>query len=150
MTLKQLKDKLNEVNIECSAPTIARCINRFFYTFKHITREPDGRNSDSTKSLRREYVHKFHSLQATHREHTYVFVEEVGFQVVMRPYYGRSLKRKRALTGVPRIRTRNISWCIAMTSRGVIHRSMAASTFNHDVFREFVKELFEVLPNTSS
>jgi transposase len=145
MTLKQIQEELKKLDVLCSTTTINKCITEFFYTFKRVSREPDERNSTRTIQLRHDYVKSFHSLQINHREHTFVFVDEVGFQVVMRPFYGRSKKGTRARIRAPRIRSRNISMCVAMHSRGIIANTITTSTYTSTNFEAFIMNVFNKL-----
>ena len=72
---------------------------------------------------------------------SFIFLDEVGFNVSLRINRGRSKIGTPATHVVRSIRSRNISICCAMTRNGVLAYHSRDGAFNTAAFVDFLEEL---------
>ncbi|KAF7684984.1 hypothetical protein CDIK_4267, partial [Cucumispora dikerogammari] len=144
-TLKQLKLKVfDSFEITCSTSTIDRVLTEFHYTLKRLVLSPVTRNSERTLEKRFEYAQAYRALEETVPAENFVFLDEVGFQVVSRPKRGRALRGQVAVTYTPGARSRNISVMAAISKAGVLYHTIRNSAFNGEAFKSSLVELNSV------
>jgi transposase len=144
ISLKNIKAKLlEEFNIIASLPTIHRAIANFNYTFKRVSLQPQKRNDEATITIRNSYANEFYRLLTTYNHNNFYFIDEVGFNVSIRPTRGRSLVNTIPVATVPNIRSRNISICCAINEEGIVYFVKQNVPFNSVSFCRFASELLE-------
>ena len=74
-----------------------------------------------------------------------VYLDESGFQYVMRRNYGRFVLGKRANVIVPRIRSKNISLCASIGLEGVLFFEIMDRPYNGEHFSQFIDQLLAAL-----
>ena len=74
-----------------------------------------------------------------------VYLDESGFQYVMRRNYGRSVLGKRANVIVPKIRSKNISLCASIGLEGVLFFEIMDRPYNGEHFSQFIDQLLAAL-----
>jgi transposase len=112
---------------------------------KSIHAVPVRRNDEITIAKRAEYCNEFMRLLSSVGAEQFFFADEVGFSVNMRSTRGRSLRGTSAVHVIPALRTRNISVCCAMNTRGILHYSTKTSAYNTQTFCDFLRELLAKL-----
>jgi len=60
----------------------------------------------------------------------FVFVDEAGFSVTMRPHHGYSESGTPVVISSPGLRSRNISICLAMTKYDVLNHETNLQAYN--------------------
>jgi transposase len=122
ITQNKLVEKVKEVfKIQCSHTTINNYIDGFNYSLKKISLIPERRNNFNAIFERCVYAQKYLELIQFYREDQFIFIDEFGVSISTRIGRGRSKRGFRAVEIVPNIRTKNISVCAAMNSRGVLY-----------------------------
>ncbi|KAG9283830.1 hypothetical protein AMEX_G2646, partial [Astyanax mexicanus] len=113
-------DNLNFQNIDkVNLTTIDSVLNRQRVRMKQAFRGPFERNSDRIKHLRHQYVQYGRELESMARPHEFIFVDEAGFNLTKRRRRGRNIIGRRVIVDVPSQRGGNITFCAAMSSRGI-------------------------------
>ncbi|KAF7687091.1 hypothetical protein CDIK_3072, partial [Cucumispora dikerogammari] len=131
LTLQESKEKvLITFNISCSTSTINRVLSEFHYTLKRLVLSPATRNSETTLIKRFEYSQNYRAREETTPAKNFIFLDEVGFQVVSRPKRGRALRGRAPVTYTPGARSRNISVVAAVSKRGVLYHKIRNTAFN--------------------
>lgn len=142
ITLKQLKLKLiDKYGITVSLSTIDRVINAFHYTLKSLVIVPQRRNCDVTIQKRKEYAEMFRQLEITVKHEDIIFLDEVGFAVVIRPKRGRSLRGTSAYSFVTAARSRNISVVAAVNKHGIIYSKIHDKAVTGEDFKICLTEI---------
>jgi transposase len=146
LTLKALSAKcLSELNISAAPSTIGRVLRAFHYSLKRIHLLPERRNDEQALDIRAEYANAFMTLLSGMDDRNIFFVDEVGFNAVMRARRGRSLVGTRAVHEVTNLRSRNISICCAISKYGLLKYDAQTRPYNGDTFRNFMTSIFQVL-----
>jgi len=142
VTLSALKAKIQDIfNITVSTSTISRYIEKFHYSLKRVTIIPERRNDADNIVARKIYALRYISLSEIFSENEIIFIDEVGFKVSTRVSRGRSAVGKPAVSIVPKIRTRNISICCAMSRQGIMEYVVSPVAFNTQTFINFLSLL---------
>jgi transposase len=120
-TLNWIRNEVfSKFNKTVSLSTINRCIQHFHYTLKMVHCIPENRISESTIEQRFNYALEFRDLETRIPSESFVFVDEVGFQVCSRVKKGRAKIGQTQTTTVPQLRTENISVFAAMTKNRML------------------------------
>ena len=102
LSLKSLKHRVfNVFEINVCENTIRNCIQKFHYSVKRITIQPERRNNEETINLREIYANQFLINISANIEKEIIFIDEVGFCFTMRSKFGRSLVGTLAILIVP-------------------------------------------------
>ena len=113
----------------------------FHYTLKRAYPVTAARNSERTINLRYEYAVKFRDQETLAPTENFVFLDEVGFQVVTRPKRAHAPKGQTAYTFVSAARSRNISVMAACSKVGMLYHKIQSFPFNGETFKESLIEL---------
>ena len=93
LTLKQLVDKVHkEFVITVSKSCVDKVLNDFHYTLKKADLIPEARNYRSTIESRFTYSQNYRRLELEYPIESFIFIDEIGFSVSLRPKKGRALK----------------------------------------------------------
>ncbi|XP_025761411.1 uncharacterized protein LOC112846224 isoform X2 [Oreochromis niloticus] len=84
-----------------SLPTMSRLLKKHQVSMKQIYLVPFERNNVRVKQLRSEYIQRVMELDAAVNHHTYIFVDEAGFNLAKTTCRGRNLIGQRATIQVP-------------------------------------------------
>lgn len=148
ITLQNIKNSLNEnFSINCSTSTIHNNLANFLYSFKKVSVQPEGRNTENLIGLRREYAIRWLDIVASQDGNNVLFLDEVGFSISLRSRYGRSLKGKAAIQRVRSIRSKNFSVCCAISKDKIIYFERQDKAFTTETFNSFIYNLISKLRN---
>lgn len=121
ISLRSLVERcLSEFNKVISKSTIENYISGFQFSLKAISLSPERRNTPENIETRYRFAIKYIDILGHYGPTEIIFIDEVGFNVSMRNSRGRSLAGTPAIMRVPNVRTRNLSFCAAMCSQGLI------------------------------
>lgn len=149
ITLKELSNKLNiSCGLNVSTSTINRCLNNFHYTLKNLTLVPVRRNTPSTIEHRFTYAQNFNTKLLEIDDKNLIFIDEVGFSVVCRTKYGRSLIGSSAYIRVGGVKSRNISVIAAMNKYGMVSYKINHRPVNGEDFKQYLIELLNLCNST--
>lgn len=84
-------------------------------------------------------------LEASETEHTFIYVDEAGFNLAKRRRRGRNVMGKRATVDVPGQRGANITMCAAISVDGLQLHKAIIGPYNSARLIVFLDELFERL-----
>jgi transposase len=102
LSLQALKLACQErIGVAVSKATISRVLLSFHYTIKCICLQPEWINMPQTIKARREYSNMFIGIMS--RRKCMYFVDECGFNCLMRHHSGRALRGMPAVICVPNI-----------------------------------------------
>ena len=91
LTLTALKEKIiKKFNINISLATIFRYLNKFDFSFKRVSLEPERRNDNKNIKVQATCAQDYLNLLSAY-EANIIIIDKVRFNVSMRPLYGRSL-----------------------------------------------------------
>lgn len=122
--------------------TIANYLEGELITYKVARREPDARNSPSTKASRREYASWF--LSDPGRE--YIYIDETGISLWTTRGHGRARRGVTPAVLVSAQRGVNKSVVMAICERhGILHSMIRSGSFNAGTFIEFMRELAHIV-----
>ena len=145
ITLKELNAKIRQrlpEKPQVSVSTLATAVDGMLYTVKAISDIPQGRNSDATKELRRQYA-TWMTVNAVDEN---IFIDECGFNVFTRRSRGRALRGTPAVRKVKGQRGKNITVCLAISQRlGVVHHRIMEGGMMRDIFIAFLTELSQLI-----
>ena len=143
--LMRISDLINKVYehflIRVSSSTIHRVLKDFHYTMKSVVFVPERRNDERTLNLREEYAATFRHLESTLEHKNFIFLDEVGFNVVSRPRRGRSRQDTSAYVTVSAAKSRNISVVAAMNKYGMIFHKVYDKAVTGEDFKQCLIEL---------
>lgn len=134
--LKSTNDEENE-----SVPSLST-INRILasekFTMKTLDLVPEQRNSELAIEKRANYVLKYMKLEELVN---FVFIDEFGVNLSIRRRRGRSLIGTSAFIVLNGTRGRNLSVCAAIDLSGHLYHLATFSSFNQDLFIQFLANL---------
>ncbi|XP_039622931.1 uncharacterized protein LOC120537792 [Polypterus senegalus] len=79
------------------------------------------------------------------RPHEYLFLDQAGFNLQKRRQRGRNIIGQRAITEGSGQRGGNITLCVAMGSKGLVHRHAVLGSYNIQRLLTFLEELKDIL-----
>ena len=142
ISLKKISEKcLREFDIHVAPSTLHAYIKEFNYSLKRVQIIPERRNAESNLEVRQEYANRFTELQMELYPDTFIFLDEVDFNVSLRVNRSRSKIGTPATQTVASIRSRNISICCAMSRNGILAHSSRNGAFNTEAFLQFLEEI---------
>ena len=142
-TLAMMQDHLLAVaDVAVSTTTIMRYLDGCILSLKLVHDVPDRRNEPATINARRGYVRWIIQLPPYHH---CIFIDECGFNLWTRRSYGRSAIGQRCFRVRNGQRGQNVSLCMAISTRGVLHWTTVLGSFNQVAFQTFMTELSEVM-----
>jgi transposase len=120
-------------------PTISKNIKGFNYSFKrvHVVTE----RSLSAEIVEKRYQYAYDFIQKTRNNHNIFFIDETGFQINMRPFYGYSPVNTPAITSSPMIRSRNITVMACLSKVSLFYCKILETAGNRVNFYEYMSEL---------
>ncbi|KAF7684878.1 hypothetical protein CDIK_4373 [Cucumispora dikerogammari] len=140
ISLREMKSKLKaQFDIDVSIKTIDRTILDFNWSYKSVSLIPARRNDEDVIQRRLSYANEVFPMLTEDNGKNIYFLDEVGFNVVMRTKKGRSRVGTRATHVVPGLRSKNISCCCAMSKEGIFHFEAQEVPYNTSNFIEFLK-----------
>ena len=104
-----------------SKSTISRHIADFNYSLKMISRQPFRRNDEQSLEYRYKYAEEFIRLMSLNFNHNFIFIDEVGVNLLMRAIRGRAPIGQTPVVRILCLRSRNISMCCAKNCNGIVH-----------------------------
>ena len=87
---------------------------------------------------------RFLDLDAEADLHEYIFIDEVGFNLIKRRRRGRNVIGQRAITEFPGQRGVNIKMCAAINHHGVLHPHATLGPYNTALFIAFLDTLYNL------
>jgi hypothetical protein len=144
ITLARLKALVEQnVGKNPSISTLSRILIRHKYTFKRLIRVSVRSTGPEIELARMEFSHTMAELQAQ-GDRTFIFLDEVGFQVSQRPHYGRSKAKTTPQLVVGAIRTRNITVMAAITEDALFHYLVLEDNGNGVNLIRFLHEIVDI------
>ena len=118
LTLASLKEKiLFEMGQNISISTVNNYIRAFHYTFKRVAKIANAADIPRLWEDRINYCQWYRDQKVLGKN--FIYLDEVGFQVIMRVSYGRSASGVTPQIKAPGIRSRNITVMAAMSATGI-------------------------------
>ncbi|RVE60068.1 hypothetical protein OJAV_G00194290 [Oryzias javanicus] len=87
---------------------------------KQLYKVPFERNNERVKEIHHQYVQRVLELEARETLHTFIYVDEAGFNLAKGRRLGRNRIGQRATTEVPGQRRGNITMCAAISDNAVL------------------------------
>ncbi|XP_019213039.2 uncharacterized protein LOC109201840 [Oreochromis niloticus] len=133
-------------NIESvSISTIDKVLKKNEIHMKQLYKVPFERNSDRVKEIRHQYVQRVLELEARETLHTFIYVDEAGFNLAKGRRRGRNRIGQRATTEVPGQRGGNITMCAAISDNGVLTHIPLLGPYNTQHLLTFLDTLYRDL-----
>ncbi|KAK0151589.1 hypothetical protein N1851_007110 [Merluccius polli] len=123
-----------------SVSTINRVLKKNHLAMKQLYRVPFQRNSEMVKEARFQYVQRIMELEAE-GPHTFIFVDEAGFNLTKVRRRGRNIIGHRATVTVPGQRGANITMCAAISNDGVLCHIPTVGPYNTERLITFLDAL---------
>ncbi|KAK0149246.1 hypothetical protein N1851_000002 [Merluccius polli] len=123
-----------------SVSTIDRVLKKNHLAMKQLYRVPFQRNSEMVKEARFQYVQRIMELEAE-GPHTFIFVDEAGFNLTKVRRRGRNIIGHRATVTVPGQRGANITMCAAISNDGVLCHIPTVGPYNTERLITFLDAL---------
>ena len=130
---------LNDCGVDISTTTIHRKLVGMKFSLKRLELSPIRRNTESTIDLRYNYAADFINLQNQFSDDQFFFLDEVGFSLSLRKTMGRSRIGEHAISQVSTIRSKNLSYCAAMSVGGIFYYKKSDTPYNTEKLVDFVK-----------
>ncbi|KAI7799111.1 hypothetical protein IRJ41_018416, partial [Triplophysa rosa] len=102
---------------------------------------PFERNFERVKELRCQYVQRVMEMEASRTPHTFIFVDEAGFNLAKTRRGGRNVIGQRATVDVPGQRGANITMCAALSNDGLLLHKPLIGPFNTERLISFLNDL---------
>ena len=142
LRLDDIRIRIREqFNIVVSIPTVSKYITAFHYSFKRLCLRPIPALTEESFERRRVFAEWYIRQNGNQRE--FIWADETGFKVSMRPHYGRALVGQTPIKqGATRIRTRNITVMAAMNANGILHfQVLREQNGNRDAYLHFLDDV---------
>ena len=111
------------------------------WSFKRTHQIPIRRNTERAIDQREVYANQFDEVSTKYDWSNIIYVDEVGFNVTLRRFYGRAPRGQPSVTRTNGVRGLNYSACAAMSCTGPIYFKTKKGAYNTDSFIEFLNEL---------
>lgn len=135
-------------NIESvSIATIDRVLRRNEMRMKQLYNVPFEQNSDRVKEIRHQYVQRVLELEAREPLHTFIYLDEAGFNLAKGRRRGRNRIGRRATIDVPGQRGGNITMCAAISENGILTHIPHLGPYNTQHLLTFLDTLYrDIIP----
>lgn len=144
ITLEDMRARLFTArNKTVSTSTIGRAIDGFHYTFKRLDLVAERANDPELVAQRVEFANEMRVM--LHERARFFFIDETGFQISMRQFYGRSPVNMPARLEVPRLRSKNFTVVAAMSKTCLFHFTVLDGPCNGAIFLEYIGELIDYI-----
>lgn len=144
LTLKEMKSKvLENFGISVCEATISKYVDSFNFSIKRMTKISNASITENLIEIRKTYSSWF--LSVVNEGRKIIFIDETGFMITMRKYYGRSEKGKKAICITPGIKSRNKTIMACMWKGGMLHYKAQSEAGNRVSFLKFINELTVIL-----
>jgi transposase len=146
LTLKELQILIQQTYYkEVALSTISKYIKGFNYSFKRLHVVTERSLSQDIMNKRKEYAFNF--IQKTRLTQNIFFIDETGFQIEMRPFYGYSPINTPAVTSSPMIKSKNITVMACLSTTSLFYYKFLDESGNRYNFYEFMNELCDFCNN---
>ncbi|XP_055521237.1 insertion element IS630 uncharacterized 39 kDa protein-like [Leucoraja erinacea] len=113
-------------------------------TMKQLYRVPFERNSVRVKGLRREHVQRILAMDGAAQPHEFIYIDEAGFNLSKTRRRGRNIIGQRAIVYGPGQRGGNISFCAAVSLRGLLCHHAKLGPYNTQHIISFLDALHNI------
>ena len=145
ITLISIQKKILETfNVTCCIETVRRAIVDMKITRKLCTRTLEKVNNPEILEKRKLYASNF-LTNSPENDSKIIFIDESGFNLHLRPSFGRSPIGKRSSVYVPTNRGANVSLLAAMNGTEYVHHKIFTGSVNSERFITFLRELEVIL-----
>lgn len=146
VTLEELRERVFSIydKIICTA-TISKYIKNFNYSFKRLHTVTERSLTEENIQKRREYAYSF--VQKVLMERNILFIDETGFKIEMRPFYGYSPINKPPIATSSMMRSRNITVMACLSRETLFYYKLLEVPGNRILFYEFMEELCDFCTN---
>ncbi|KAL6477133.1 hypothetical protein MHYP_G00156320 [Metynnis hypsauchen] len=124
--------------LSVSISTIDRVLKRHQMSMKQLYKVPFQRNGDRVKE-------RIMELESREPLHTFIYMDEAGFNLAKCRRRGRNIIGQRATTDVPGQRGGNITMCAAMSENGVLTNIPIIGPYNTQHLVTFLDTLYRDL-----
>lgn len=146
ITLEDLRERLQTAwNITVSMSTISKVLLGFHYTFKRLHALPERAITEELQQRRHSYAAYISNILVS--KERFFFVDETGFQVCMRSFYGRSPANQRAVKLTTAVRSKNYSVIACMGMNSVFYFTVNSGGINGEAFQTYMTELLNFITN---
>ncbi|KAM4592404.1 uncharacterized protein PAE49_011102 [Odontesthes bonariensis] len=128
-----------------SISTIDRVLKRHQMHMKQLYTVPFERNEERVKELRYHYVQRIMELEASEPPHSFIYMDEAGFNLTKRRRRGRNIIGHRATVDVPGQRGGNITMGAAISENGVLTHIPLIGPYNTERLVTFLDALYRDL-----
>jgi transposase len=132
---------LTHFGINVSESTLSRVLRSFHYTIKRTSTVAERASSQDVIEQRIAYAREY--LRIMSRRESIYFVDETGFNCLMRHKTGRAPIGQRAVTHVSAIRAKNFSLCVVYNIASMIHFEVLNRPYNTVNFVGFLEIVME-------
>ena len=147
ITLEKMKENLlDRFNLDVSVSTISRYLIGFKYSFKRISVQSEKANSLENKLIRKEFAQNFFESWFKKIDDL-IFIDETGFTVSMREFYGRSKVGKKAIKTVERPFTMNYTLTAAMSNKEIFYYEICVGAMDAKKFASFIRKFCNEIKN---
>ncbi|XP_062339584.1 uncharacterized protein LOC134038006 [Osmerus eperlanus] len=159
ITLRQIQtrilaDHATFRNIQTvSFSTLDRVLRRNAMRMKQVYRVLFDRNTDHIKELRQEFVLRIQEHDTANELYEYIFIDEVGFNLVKRRHRGRNFIGQRAIVEVPAEHYKILAKILALRLQGVLPQIISSDQTGFVLGRHSfhnTRRLFNILNMPSS
>ncbi|XP_044040880.1 uncharacterized protein LOC122870620 [Siniperca chuatsi] len=112
---------------------------------KQLYTVPFERNGERVKELRYQYVQRIMELEASEPPHSFLYMDEAGFNLTKRRRRGRNIIGHRATVDVPGQRGGNITMGCAISENGVLTHIPIIGPYNTERLVTFLDTLYRDL-----
>ena len=139
ITLKKLVQRVEDhMRLNIDDNIVNRVLKGFHYTLKQVVSIPERRNMPSVIETRYNYAVYFNELLFSKPDSSFVFLDEVGFNVVSRTSRGRSLVGSTPIIPTTATRARNISVIASANKYGMISYHINNAPVSGEDFKTFL------------
>lgn len=129
---------------QISTTSVARCLTNSLIVMKKIEDSPAERNSEATKTARRNYAAWLMHVQA---ETELVFIDEAGINLWVRRTRGRAPRGQRAIRVVNGRRGQNLTIVFAISNRrGLLRHNLFEGGMKSERFIQFLETVSAANP----
>ncbi|XP_051238676.1 uncharacterized protein LOC127353457 [Dicentrarchus labrax] len=125
-----------------SISTTDSVLKRHQINMKQLYTVPFERNGERVKVLRYQYVKRIMELEASEPPHSFIYMDEAGFNLTKRRRRGRNIIGHRATVDVPGQRGGNITMGAAISKNGVLTHILIIGPYNTERLVTFLDTLY--------
>ena len=143
ITLQEMQAKLmNKFNTQFSIQTINRHLDCQAYSIKKLRMEPEKANSQTNKTLRKNFVSRLLDIQSSNVP--IIYMDETNFNLFISRSEGRSKVGQRCRARFPTSKGKNIHLIGAIGPNGFINYEILRGSFNNTLANDYIRRLLRL------